>query len=101
MSGLQDLLKGSEETRAQMIGDFNPGKYRGVLSHITQIKSNIEEDRGHFLQNEHELRQKLAASESHSKVVQKQLTQQITVVNSGYSKLVEDHQKLTEAQRKW
>lgn len=73
------------------MADFNPQKYRSLISHIGTIKENIEAERVSIVNHEQELMQKVKHLENYSKVIQKQLTQQIEVTNEGYANLAKDH----------
>lgn len=49
MSGFGDMLANDPEKRELMMKDFNPGKYRGLISHIGTIKGNIDKDRQKYV----------------------------------------------------
>ena len=97
MSGFGDLLERDPERRAEVMQDFNPGKYRGLIRHIGQIKENIDEDREKYEWEQRRLQWKIENQENVSKLVQKSLSQQVDITNRGYSQLlVQYHSKIEE-----
>ena len=77
--------------------DFNPGKYRSLIGHIGSIKTNIENERGDLLKHEEGLQQQLKRQGESAKVIQKQLSEQISVTAAGYSHLARDYEQSQES----
>eukprot|EP00392_Amoebophrya_sp_AT5.2_P003418 g3423.t1 len=109
MSGFADVLERDDQAREQMMGEFNPGKYRGLIRHIGLIKENIAIDKAKYEENESQLnaakngfftplklKKQIEKQDVVAKVVQKQLSTQIEITNRGYASLLQQMQGKTE-----